>query len=88
MTPAEIRDVVVRALVGVAPEVNPAELEDRDPLRDSLDLDSMDYLNLLITLSKRLQIEIPERDYAQLQTLGGIVAYLSAKLPAPSSRLQ
>lgn len=88
MTPAEIRDVVVRALISVAPEVNPAELDDQKPLRDGLDLDSMDYLSLLIALSKRLQVEIPERDYAQLQTLGGIVAYLSAKLPAPSSRLQ
>lgn len=88
MTPAEIRDVVVRALVSVAPEITPAELEDQEPLRDSLDLDSMDYLNLLITLSKTLQLEIPERDYGQLQTLGDIVAYLSAKLPAPSSRLQ
>ena len=80
MTPAEIRDRVVHELIAIAPEADPAAIAPAVPLRDQLDLDSFDFLNLVVALHRALEVEIPESDYAQLATLDGAVAYLAARL--------
>ncbi|ANW65052.1 phosphopantetheine-binding protein [Mycobacterium sp. djl-10] len=72
----DIRAGVVSVLTAVAPEVDPAELDDHQPLRDQVDLDSMDWLNFLRRLHRRYGVDIPESDYAALQTMADIVAYL------------
>ncbi|MCC6535059.1 MAG: acyl carrier protein [Burkholderiales bacterium] len=51
----------------------------QSPLRDQLDLDSMDWLDVLVGLHERLKVDIPESDYARLVTLDDLVAYLGAK---------
>ena len=79
MTNDEIRAVVIETLQGIAPEIEDGELKADQPLRNQVDLDSMDWLNVLIALHERLQVEIPEADYAGLTTLDAIVAYLAAK---------
>lgn len=79
LTVTDIRAVVVEELNNIAPEV---EIDDIDPdgdMRDEMDIDSMDHLNLMIALHKRLGIEIPEKDYPKLLTLNAAVAYLQAK---------
>jgi len=81
MNPADIRDTVVDVLRGIAPEVEPADLVAGQPLRDQVDLDSMDWLNVLQGLHLRLGVDIPESDYAGLVTLDDIVAYLGARVP-------
>jgi acyl carrier protein len=80
MTPAEIRDRVLQELVTIAPEADPAAIAPTVPLRDQLDIDSFDFLNLVIALNRSLGVEIPESDYGQLVTLNGAVAYLAARL--------
>jgi acyl carrier protein len=80
MTPAEIRQVVLHALRTVAPEVDSAAVEPDTALRSQLDIDSMDALNFFIRLHEKLGVEIPEADYAKLNTLNECVAYLGAKL--------
>ena len=80
MTAAQLRDVVVDALRSVAPEADAASLGDAARLRDAFDLDSMDFLNVVIALHTALGVDIPEADYAKLQTLGGAVAYLASRL--------
>lgn len=80
MTDAELRAVVGEELTRIAPEVDPTQLEVSTPLRDQVDLDSMDWLNLLIALHTRLGVDIPEADYAKLATLDALVAYLRARL--------
>jgi acyl carrier protein len=82
MNKQELRDIVLATLTGIAPEVEAGELAPARPLRGQVDLDSMDWLNFLIGLNRRLDIEIPEADYRQLTTLDVIVDYLAAKLPA------
>ena len=47
------------------------------PLRDQLDIDSMDFLNFVIAVNERTGIDIPESDYGALATLNGCVAYLA-----------
>jgi acyl carrier protein len=77
MTQDEIRSAIYRALTGVAPEADPETLQLNVPLRDQLDIDSMDFLNFVIALHQTFRIEIPERDYPQLATLQGCIDYLS-----------
>jgi acyl carrier protein len=73
----EIRKVVMAELKRIAPELE--DVAPTKPLRDQVDLDSMDWLNFLVALNERLKIEIPEADYRKLGTLQQIVDYLSAK---------
>ncbi len=79
MDPAEIRTTIAQVLATIAPEVDLEALDARTPLRDQVDLDSMDFLNLIVGLHERLQIDIPESDYARLVSLDDLVAYLAAK---------
>jgi acyl carrier protein len=76
MTEAEIRATVLRALGEIAPEADPARIDPDVSLRDQLDLDSMDVLNVMIALHEALHVDIPETDYPKLATLKGAVAYL------------
>jgi acyl carrier protein len=67
-------------LCAIAPEVEPGDIEPTQPLRNQVDLDSMDWLNFLIGLHQRLGVNIPEADYAKLVTLDNVLDYLQAKL--------
>ena len=82
MNDAEIRTRTVDILRTIAPEVEPGDLEGAVPLRNQVDLDSMDWLNFLVALHEQLKVDIPEADYAKLVTLDDVVAYLGRKLPA------
>lgn len=76
MTPEQLRAIVVEEIGNIAPETDASALADDDDLREALDMDSMDIFNLVIALSGRLAIDIPEADVPRLVTLGGAVAYL------------
>jgi acyl carrier protein len=80
MNAEEIRAVALATLLSIAPEVEADDLRGDRPLRSQVDLDSMDWLNFLLGLNKRLKVEIPEADYAKLVTLDDVVAYLMKKL--------
>lgn len=80
MTEADIRAILQEELGNIAPEMDLHELDPGADLRDSLDIDSMDFLNFVIAVHRRLGIEIPETDYPKLFTLQGAVAYLERKL--------
>jgi acyl carrier protein len=80
MNKAEIRAVALATLLSIAPEVEADELRGDRPLRNQVDLDSMDWLNFLLGLHEKLKVDIPEADYARLVTLDDVVAYLQKKL--------
>jgi acyl carrier protein len=80
MDEAQIRGGVIAAIQAVAPELEPDELQASQPLRDQVDLDSMDWLNVIVGFHERFAVDIPETDYAQLTSLDAIVAYLRARL--------
>jgi acyl carrier protein len=84
MTNAEIRTIALATLKSIAPEIDEADLRPERPLRNQVDLDSMDWLNFLLGLHEKLKVEIPEADYAKLVSLDDVVAYLSAKVAAGS----
>jgi len=78
----DIRPQVLAILKSIAPEFEESDLRPGRPLRDHVDLDSMDWLNFLVALHERLQVDIPESDYAKLVTLEDLVAYLQARRAA------
>lgn len=80
MNEAEIRTVALSVLKSIAPEIEEDELRDDRPLRNQVDLDSMDWLNFLLGLHRELKVEIPEADYANLVTLNDVTAYLQQRM--------
>ena len=76
MNEAEIRRLACNLLADIAPDTDPASLAGGVDIREGLDIDSIDFLNFVIALSKSTGRPIPEADYAKLFTLDGIAAYL------------
>jgi acyl carrier protein len=81
-----LRAEVLSVLTTIAPEVDPADIRDEELLRDQVDLDSMDWLNFLLGIHKRLHVEIPESDYASLRTLADVVRYIEQHSTTESRR--
>ena len=78
MTDDEARELIRATLRQVAPDANLDEVGPGETLQEALDLDSIDYLNLVVGLHEATGLEIPERDYPQLSTLEGAVVYLTS----------
>jgi acyl carrier protein len=76
----EIKEVVLRALNNVAPEVDLASIDPSRDLRDQIDIDSVDFLNFVLGLHKELGVDIPDSDVAKITTLNGCVGYLVSRV--------
>jgi acyl carrier protein len=70
------RTVVLSIIARVAPNADLDGLRGDENLRDELDLDSMDFLNILIAIAQELGVEVPERDYGSVRTLDDLVDYV------------
>lgn len=82
----QIRRHVLRALAEVAPDADLERLEPRVAFRDQIEIDSLDFLNFVLALEKRLGIRIPEADYPRLSTLEGCLDHLGSGLAPAASR--
>ncbi len=78
MTSEAIKGVVLGALARVAPEADLGRLDPRAAIRDEIDLDSVDFMNFVITIHTELGIDIPEADYPKLVSVEACVVYLTA----------
>ena len=76
MTAMDIREEIVNILADIVPDEDLSNLDDDRPLREQIELDSMDFLDIVMELRKRYRIQIPEDDYIQLATLATTVTYL------------
>lgn len=79
MTEPEIKQIVLDLLRRIAPEADLSRLNPDENLRDALEIDSFDFLNLLIGVSERVGVEVPESNYGQLSTLNALTAYLARR---------
>ena len=80
MSRDEIKDVILEIIEDIDEEADLASLDANAPLRDQLDLDSMDFLDIVMELRKRYKLQIPEEENPQLATLASCVNYLEPRL--------
>lgn len=76
---ADVRQIVLDIISDIAPDEDVSNLDDKKSLREQLDLDSMDFLDIVMELRKRHKVEVPQEDYPKLASLESCVAYLSPK---------
>jgi len=79
MTREELRTHVIEIIQDIAPDEDLSNINDDEALRDQIDLDSMDFLDIVLELRKRHKVEVPEDDYPQLRTMNSTVDYLLPK---------
>ena len=77
----ESKEGLEKVLVDIITDIDEdADFENLDynaPLRDQLDLDSMDFLDIVMELRKNYGMNIPEDEYPQLNTMNSSIDYLS-----------
>lgn len=86
MTEEDLRHAIVEEIGNIAPEADASAIADHADLRDALDLDSMDIFNLVVALSQRFAIDIPDAEAARFTTLGGGSDCLRELLANPPAR--
>lgn len=79
MTKDEVKQVVLDIIADIAPDEDLSKIKPDLRLRDQMQLDSMDFLDIVMELRKRHGIEVPEKDYPQLATLDSCGDYLTPK---------
>ena len=82
MNDSQIKQAIVEIIGDIAPDENLDSIKPDVRLRDQIDLDSMDFLDIVMELRKRYKIEVPEEDYKELATLDSCVNYLRPRMAA------
>jgi acyl carrier protein len=80
MTEQQAKDIVLKIIAVVAPDADLSDIRSDVRLRDQLEMDSMDFLDIVMELRKRYKLEVPKEDYPQLATLDSCAAYLAPRL--------
>ncbi len=80
MAPEDIRNAVKDILADIAPDEDLSNLEDDKAFRAQLELDSMDFLDIVMELRKRYRVQIPEEEYSKLESMKSTVDYLTPKM--------
>ena len=80
MTRDEIKNVLLEIIKDIDEDASFHLLKPDQSLRDQLDLDSMDFLDIVMELRRRYKLQIPEEDYLEFATLDGCVSYLMPQL--------
>ena len=80
----QARKIILEIIAVVAPDADLSAVKGDVRLRDQFDMDSMDFLDIVMELRKRYKIEVPKEEYPLLETLDSCVSYLAPKLQAAS----
>ncbi|GAB4013373.1 MAG: acyl carrier protein [Bdellovibrio sp.] len=80
MQAEQVREIVLNIISDVSMEDDLSHIKDDVALRDQLDLDSMDFLDIVMELKKRYKVEVPQEDYPRLASLQSCVEYLTPKM--------
>lgn len=82
MTKDECKQVVLDIIAEIAPDEDLSDVKGEIALREQLDLDSMDFLDIVMELRKKHGIEVPEAEYGELASLDSCAEYLTPKFNA------
>ena len=88
MTREEVYVAVKDIIATIAPDEDLSGLDNQERLRDQIDLDSMDFLDIVMELRKRYGVHVPEEDYKELATLQGCADYLAPHMADKELKLQ
>ena len=80
MTKEDISQSIINIINDILPEGDCSGVDPDQRLRDQLDLDSMDFLDIVMELRKQYSVEVPEDDYPKLATLNSCIEYLEPKM--------
>ena len=79
MTKDDIKKIVLEIIEEIAPDEDLSDVKPDVRLRDQLDLDSMDFLDIVMELRKQHSIKVPEEEYQELASLDSCANYLLPK---------
>ncbi|MEC9228722.1 MAG: acyl carrier protein [Verrucomicrobiota bacterium] len=82
MTKDQVKQIVIDIINEIAPDEDTSDLKGAINLREQMDLDSMDFLDIVMELRKQHGIEVPEADYPELASLDSCANYLTPKFNA------
>jgi acyl carrier protein len=82
MTKEDCKKIILEIISDIAPDEDLSGINPAVRLRDQLNLDSMDFLDIVMELRKRHGIEVPEADYIHLASLDSCAEYLTPKFLA------
>jgi acyl carrier protein len=85
MTAEEIKQALISILGRIVPDEDLSAIQDDVPFREQIELDSMDFLDIVMELRKQYRVQIPEDDYPNLATMAGAVNYLVPRMQAAKS---
>ncbi len=79
MNSENIHQNIVDLLQQIAPDTEPSELKLNENIRETLNIDSFDFLQFVIALHEKTSVEIPEEDYGKINTIQNAIAYIQGK---------
>jgi acyl carrier protein len=78
------KDQIAQAIIDIIMDINPdadcSALVPEVALREQLELDSMDFLDIVMELRKKFGVEVPEAEYGKLASLASCCEYLGPKM--------
>jgi acyl carrier protein len=80
MTQEAITETIIAQIQVVAPEIEAGDIRPDAHLQRSLEIDSFDFLKILTALKEILGVEVPEADYAQVDTLNKMSSYFAGRM--------
>jgi acyl carrier protein len=80
MKKEEIEKIIFSILKQIAPDTEPSELALDENIKETLGIDSFDFLQFIITLDEKLNSEIPEQDYGKITTMSSLINYLTQNM--------
>jgi acyl carrier protein len=80
MTATEIKAAILDILHDISPDDDLSNLKEDVPFREQLELDSMDFLDIVMELRKRYRVQIPETEYTELASMASTVKYLEPRM--------
>lgn len=80
MNQQDIKAAIINSLKKIAPDTEPEKLNPDDNIRTTLEIDSFDYLQFIVSIDEQFGIETPEEDYGKIATLSSLTSYLTSKI--------
>jgi len=80
MNKDEIKSIIIKTILEVAPDIEEQEIEPNENLQQSLEIDSFDFLKILTQMNEEISIEVPESDYSKVGTLEDMAEYFMQQI--------